>query len=67
MKTRKKAYVGLAVDIIHEGHINILKIAYQSHIKDHLREKNIPFEIKNKNFPKEGRKEEKKEREREKQ
>jgi len=27
MKTRKKAYVGLAVDIIHEGHINILKIA----------------------------------------
>ena len=27
MKTRKKVYVGLAVDIIHEGHINILKIA----------------------------------------
>ena len=27
MKTRKKAYVGLAVDIIHEGHINILKTA----------------------------------------
>ena len=27
METRKKAYVGLAVDIIHEGHINILKIA----------------------------------------
>ena len=27
METRKKAYVGLAVDIIHEGHINILKTA----------------------------------------
>ena len=27
MKIRKKAYVGLAVDIIHEGHINILKTA----------------------------------------
>ena len=28
MKTKKKVYVGLAVDIIHEGHINILKTAY---------------------------------------
>lgn len=27
MKTQKKVYVGLAVDIIHEGHINILKTA----------------------------------------
>ena len=27
MKIRKKVYVGLSVDIIHEGHINILKIA----------------------------------------
>ena len=27
MKIRKKVYVGLAVDIIHEGHINILKTA----------------------------------------
>ena len=27
MKIKKKVYVGLAVDIIHEGHINILKIA----------------------------------------
>ena len=27
MKTKKKVYVGLAVDIIHEGHINILKTA----------------------------------------
>ena len=27
MNARKKVYVGLAVDIIHEGHINILKIA----------------------------------------
>ena len=27
MKNKKKVYVGLAVDIIHEGHINILKIA----------------------------------------
>ena len=27
MKKKKKVYVGLAVDIIHEGHINILKIA----------------------------------------
>ncbi len=27
MNIRKKVYVGLAVDIIHEGHINILKIA----------------------------------------
>ena len=27
MKNRKKVYVGLSVDIIHEGHINILKIA----------------------------------------
>ncbi len=27
MKNKKKVYVGLAVDIIHEGHINILKTA----------------------------------------
>ena len=27
MKNRKKVYVGLSVDIIHEGHINILKIS----------------------------------------
>jgi phosphoenolpyruvate mutase len=27
MKLKKKVYVGLAVDIIHEGHINILKTA----------------------------------------
>tara|TARA_B100000795_G_scaffold268616_1_gene255966 strand:- start:374 stop:1678 length:1305 start_codon:yes stop_codon:yes gene_type:complete len=27
MKTRKKVYVGLSADIIHEGHINILKKA----------------------------------------
>ena len=27
MKIKKKVYVGLAVDIIHEGHINILEIA----------------------------------------
>ena len=27
MKIRKTVYVGLSVDIIHEGHINILKIA----------------------------------------
>ena len=27
MKINKKVYVGLAVDIIHEGHINILKKA----------------------------------------
>ena len=27
MKKKKKVYVGLAADIIHEGHINILKIA----------------------------------------
>ena len=27
MKTKKKVYVGLSVDIIHEGHINILKTA----------------------------------------
>ena len=27
MKIKKKVYVGLSVDIIHEGHINILKIA----------------------------------------
>ena len=27
MKIKKKVYVGLAVDIIHEGHINILKKA----------------------------------------
>ena len=27
METKKKVYVGLAVDIIHEGHINILKTA----------------------------------------
>ena len=27
MKLKKKVYVGLSVDIIHEGHINILKIA----------------------------------------
>ena len=29
MKIRKKVYVGLSVDIIHEGHINILKTAYR--------------------------------------
>ena len=27
MKLKKKVYVGLSVDIIHEGHINILKLA----------------------------------------
>ena len=27
MKIKKKVYVGLSVDIIHEGHINILKTA----------------------------------------
>ena len=27
MKNKKKVYVGLSVDIIHEGHINILKTA----------------------------------------
>ena len=27
MKIKKLVYVGLSVDIIHEGHINILKIA----------------------------------------
>ncbi len=27
MKNRKKVYVGLSADILHEGHINILKIA----------------------------------------
>ena len=27
MKLRKKVYVGLSVDIIHEGHINILRTA----------------------------------------
>ena len=26
-KNKKKVYVGLAADILHEGHINILKIA----------------------------------------
>ena len=29
MKIKKKVYVGLSVDIIHDGHINILKIANQ--------------------------------------
>ena len=29
MKIRKKVYVGLSVDIIHEGHINILRTAYR--------------------------------------
>ena len=29
MKFKKKVYVGLSVDIIHEGHINILKTAYK--------------------------------------
>ena len=29
MKIRKKVYVGLAVDIIHDGHINILKTAHK--------------------------------------
>ena len=29
MKLKKTVYVGLAVDIIHEGHINILKIAHK--------------------------------------
>ena len=28
MKIQKKVYVGLAADILHEGHINILKIAH---------------------------------------
>ncbi len=28
-KSRKEVYVGLSVDIIHEGHINILKTAYK--------------------------------------
>ncbi len=27
MKARKKVYVGMSADILHEGHINILKIA----------------------------------------
>ena len=27
MKSKKKVYVGLSADIIHEGHINILKKA----------------------------------------
>ena len=27
MKSRKKVYIGLSADIIHEGHINILKKA----------------------------------------
>ena len=27
MKTKKIAYVALAADILHEGHINILKVA----------------------------------------
>ena len=27
MKLKKKVYVGLSVDFIHEGHINILKTA----------------------------------------
>ena len=27
MKLKKKVYVGLSVDIIHEGHINILRTA----------------------------------------
>ena len=26
MNIKKKVYVGLAVDIVHEGHINILKM-----------------------------------------
>ena len=26
-KLRKKVYIGLSADILHEGHINILKIA----------------------------------------
>ena len=26
MKSRKKVYVGLSADILHEGHINILKL-----------------------------------------
>ena len=29
MKIKKKVYVGLSVDIIHDGHINILKTAYK--------------------------------------
>ena len=29
MKPKKRVYVGLSVDIIHEGHINILKTAYK--------------------------------------
>ena len=29
---------------------NILKIAYQSYIKDYLKEKNVPFEAKTKNY-----------------
>ena len=29
MKIKKKVYVGLAVDIIHDGHINILKTAHK--------------------------------------
>jgi glycerol-3-phosphate cytidylyltransferase-like family protein len=28
MIKRKKVYVGLSADILHEGHINILKKAY---------------------------------------
>ena len=27
MKSKKSVYVGLSADILHEGHINILKIA----------------------------------------
>ena len=27
MKTKKIAYVALAADILHEGHINVLKVA----------------------------------------
>ena len=27
MKNKKKVYVGFAADILHEGHINILKVA----------------------------------------
>jgi len=35
MKNKKKiVYVGLSADIIHEGHINILKIIRQSNIDD---------------------------------
>ncbi len=29
MKKKKIVYVGLSADILHEGHINILKTAYQ--------------------------------------